>query len=222
MAWLPWLVLVVAAYLMGSLSFSLLVVRLLRGIDLREVGSGNAGATNVLRTAGPIPALLVLLLDISKGVVPVVVARALDAPGPVVGGAAAAAVCGHIYPLFFGFRGGKGVATITGALATLAPVAALLSALIFVLAVVTTRWVSLGSVSAIGFFPLLVWVSGRSGWTEPAEAWLLLTAALLAALVVYKHRANIARILAGTESRLGQRVAGPVSTEGSPEAGERT
>lgn len=215
-----WLVLLLAAYLLGSLSFSLLVVRVLRGLDLREVGSGNAGATNVLRTAGPVPALLVLLLDIAKGVAPVMVGRALAAPGPVIGGAAAAAVFGHIYPLYFGFRGGKGVATITGALATLAPVSALFSAVIFAFAVLVTRWVSLGSISAIGSFPLWVWISGRVGWAEPAEPWLLVTATVLAALVVYKHRANIGRMLAGTESRLGERVARQPVPEETPTAEE--
>ena len=205
LGWGAW---VLGAYLLGSLSFSLLVVRWLRGIDVREVGSGNAGATNVLRTAGRGPALLVLALDVSKGMVPVLGARALDAPGPVVGASAAAAVFGHVFPVFFGFRGGKGVATITGALATLAPLAALFSAGVFVLAVALSRWVSLGSILAIGLFPLWLWLVARLGWSAALEPWLLITASVLAALVVFKHRENIVRILRGSESRLGQRADG--------------
>lgn len=202
-AWWP---LIVGAYLLGSLSFSLLVVRLLKGEDIRETGSGNAGATNVLRTVGKGPALLVLALDVAKGWVPVVIGRGLEAPGWVLGAAALAAVMGHVFPLFFGLRGGKGMATTVGALASLAPLGASMSAVVFALAVLTTRWVSLGSIGATATFPAWVHLGGRLGWTEPAPAWLLVSASAIALLVIGKHHENIRRILAGTEHRLGTAV----------------
>ena len=201
---LPWLVLVAGAYLLGSVSFSLLIVRRVLGKDIRELGSGNAGATNVLRSAGRLPAAAVLLLDIGKGVLAVMVARWLDAPGPVIGAAALAAILGHIYPVYYGFRGGKGVATITGAFGTLAPTAAGLAALVFLLVVATTRIVSLGSVVGSGVFPFLIFAVGRFGVTDPAPPWLLITAALGALLVVFKHRENLRRIVDGNERRLGE------------------
>ena len=197
------LALVLGAYLLGSVSFSLLIVRLLRGQDIRDLGSGNAGATNVLRNLGKAPALAVLLLDIGKGVLAVALARALDAPGPVVGAAALAVILGHIFPIYFGFRGGKGVATITGSLGTLALKPALLSALVFLVVLALSRMVSLGSIVGSGVFPLLVYLCGHFGLTPPAPAWLLVTATLAALLIIAVHHENIARILAGKERRLG-------------------
>ena len=129
------------------------------------MGSGNAGATNVLRAAGRWPALLVLLLDISKGIVPVRVARALGAPTEVVAAAAFAVVVGHVFPLFFGFRGGKGVATGFGALVALLPLAAGTAMAVFALAVVATRYVSLGSVLAAAALPVLAVLFSRLGWS---------------------------------------------------------
>ncbi len=200
---MSWLALVAGAYLLGAVSFSLVVVWLLKGIDLRTVGSGNAGATNVLRTAGTGPALAVLLLDVGKGVAAVAVARALGAPGPVVGAAAAAAVAGHIFPIYHGFRGGKGIATLCGAMGVLAPRPALLAALIFVLVLAATRYVSLASMTGAGLFPILIYLSGRIGWTGPAPPWLLITTALIAILVIAKHSANVRRLIAGSENRFG-------------------
>ncbi len=202
MIWIP---LILGAYLLGAVSFSLLIVKALRGIDIRTVGSGNAGATNVLRAAGAKPALAVLFLDIAKGALPVLCARALGAPGPVVGAAAVAAVLGHVAPVYYGFRGGKGVATATGAMASLAPWAALAAAGIFALVVITTRYVSLASVAAVGLFPVLIYAAGRLGWRAPAPPWLLVAAAAVAVLVVVMHRANIRRLLSGSENRLGDR-----------------
>ncbi|HKH50075.1 MAG TPA: glycerol-3-phosphate acyltransferase, partial [Thermoanaerobaculia bacterium] len=109
------LALVAAAYLLGSVSFSFLIVKIKEGKDVRTLGSGNAGATNVLRASSLGAAVLTLLLDLAKGVAAVVGTRLLDAPPPVVGGAAFAVVLGHVFPVFLGFRGGKGVATAAGA-----------------------------------------------------------------------------------------------------------
>lgn len=195
--------LILGSYLLGSISFSLLTVRWLQGTDIRSLGSGNAGATNVLRAAGKGPAALVLLLDVTKGALAVWVARALEAPGPVVGMCAVAAVAGHVFPIYYGFRGGKGVATATGAMAGLAPLPAVGALGLFVLLVATTRMVSLGSIGAIGSFPLLLLAFGRLGWTPEPEVWLLVSASVLALLIVGKHHQNLERILSGQENRLG-------------------
>ena len=148
-----WIGLVAGSYLLGSLSFSLAVVWLLQRADVRKLGSSNAGATNVLRAAGRWPALLVLLLDITKGIVPVRVAR--GAPSEIVAAAAFAVVVGHVFPVFFGFRGGRGVATGFGRwwrCCRWRPAAAVA---IFALTVVTTRYVSLGSILSAAALPVL-------------------------------------------------------------------
>ncbi|MFN7940446.1 MAG: glycerol-3-phosphate 1-O-acyltransferase PlsY [Thermoanaerobaculia bacterium] len=199
-----WLPLLAGAYLFGSLSFSLVVVWLLQRRDVRSVGSGNAGATNVLRAAGRLPALLVLVLDIAKGALPVVIARRWGAPEAVAALAGAAAVLGHVAPVFFAFRGGKGVATSAGALFELFPLAALAAVVIFLAAVASTRWVSLGSLLAAGVLPLCAWLFGRLGWGRPADRQTLAAAIAIAGVVVWRHRANLTRLIAGTERRLGE------------------
>lgn len=200
---ISWMPLVLGSYLVGAISFSLLVVRMLKGADIRSLGSGNAGATNVLRTTGKGPAVLVLVLDVAKGALAVWLARFLGAPGEIVGACAVAAVAGHIFPVYYGFRGGKGVATATGAVGGLAPLAALGAATVFGLVVASTRFVSLGSCVAIGVFPMLLLFFGRLGWTSPPGEWLLATAVVLALLIIGKHQKNLRRILEGSESRLG-------------------
>lgn len=195
---------VAGAYLLGSISFSYLIVRLLRGEDVRAVGSGNAGATNVMRAAGRKPAVAALVLDLAKGVAAVAAARSLGAPPVVLGGAAAAVVLGHVFPVFLGFRGGKGVATSAGALGALDPGAMALAMVLFLGVVAWKRYVSLGSMTAAAAFPVLVWLlSRRAGGT--GEPWLVLGSALITALVLVKHRANLERLRAGTEPRLGER-----------------
>lgn len=198
------LTLVPLAYLAGALPFSYLIVRLLRGVDIRTVGSGNAGATNVLRAAGRGPALLALVLDACKGAAMVLLARALGSAPPLVAAVAVAAVVGHVYPVFLGFRGGKGVATAAGTLGALVPWATAVALLVFVLLVAATRYVSLGSVVAAVLFPLLL-VAGRVSGCLAAEAFpaLLAAAFAIAALVLWKHRDNLRRLRAGTESKLG-------------------
>jgi len=195
-----------AAYLLGSLSFSYLLVKLLRDTDIRTVGSGNAGATNVLRIAGKGPALAALLLDAGKGLAAVLVADGLGASSPVLALVGLAAVVGHMYPIFFGFRGGKGVATAAGTLGSLAPAALLLSLALFSLVVAVTRYVSLGSITVALSFPFWLWLATRLGWTAGGlDPWILAGSASIGLLIVFKHRENLARLLAGTEKRLGEK-----------------
>jgi acyl phosphate:glycerol-3-phosphate acyltransferase len=206
--------LVIGAYLLGSISFSILVVRILRRLDVRSVGSGNAGATNVMRAAGKGAAVAVLFLDIGKGVAAVAVPRSLEAPSAVVGAAAAAVVLGHVFPIFFGFRGGKGVATSAGALGTMIPAAMALGILVFLAVVLWKRYVSLGSVVTAALFPLLAWLCFRLGWTDSGGGWMLLASSAIVLLVVFKHSSNLRRIRLGTEPRLGERRAEPVGEVG--------
>jgi len=192
-----WVIAVVAAYLIGSIPFALLLARR-HGIDVRRVGSGNVGATNVLRAVGARAALVTVLLDVAKGTMAVVVAQQLaDAPVvPVLG--ALAAIVGHVWPVWLGFRGGKGVATAAGAFAVLAPVAFSVAVVAFGLTVWLTRFVSLGSiVAALALVGVLL----------VTRSPLILTAgATIAALVIIAgHRDNMARLMKGTEHRLGQR-----------------
>lgn len=206
--------LVIGAYLLGSISFSIVVVRLLRGTDVRAVGSGNAGATNAMRAAGKGVGAAVLLLDLGKGIAAVVVPRSLDASPSVVGAAAVAVVLGHVFPAFFGFRGGKGVATSAGALGALAPAAMALGILVFLGVVLWKRYVSLGSVVTAALFPLLAWLGHRLGWVEYGGVWMLLASAAIALLVLFKHSANLRRIRQGTEPRLGESRAEPAGEVG--------
>ena len=199
-----WLGLVGASYLLGSLSFSLVVVWILHRADVRKLGSGNAGATNVLRAAGRWPALLVLLLDIAKGILPVRAARAFGAPSEVVAAAAFAVVVGHVFPLFFGFRGGKGVATGFGALMALLPLAASASLAVFALTVAATRYVSLGLVLFAATFPEMALLFTRFGWSPVLSSSALALACACAGLVVLRHAGNLQRLFAGTERRLGE------------------
>lgn len=201
-----WALLVAASYLLGSLSWSVVVVRALRRVDVRGLGSGNPGATNVLRTSGRWPALLVLALDIAKGVVPVRVAQALDAPQAIAAGAGLAAIAGHVFPLFFGFRGGKGVATGFGVFVGLFPFAGVAALALFVTVALATRYVSLASMVAAFLVPLLAYGFARLELAPPVSAETLALAAAGSALVLFRHRTNLARLRTGTERRLGQRV----------------
>lgn len=193
---------VIAAYLLGSLSGSLLLGRL-RGVDIRTQGSGNAGGTNAFRTQGVKFALGVVVLDIGKGALaawlglrlaPVGVPLATAAHGYL---AAFAAVLGHVWPIWHGFRGGKGAATLVGALAVLWPWALAAIVPTWLLVLVLTGYVGLATVLAVLALPLLAWWSG-------AEAPRLLFALSAAALLVFTHRANLQRLAAGTESRFAQ------------------
>jgi glycerol-3-phosphate acyltransferase PlsY len=188
---------VVAAYLMGSIPFAQLLSRR-RGIDLRRVGSGNVGATNVLRTLGVRPAVLAMMLDAVKGTVAVLIAQRLTngVAAPVAAGLAS--MIGHVYPVWLRFRGGKGVATAAGAFAVLTPVAAAVAVGVFLLTVALTRFISVGSMVA---------ALTLAGWAiaSDAPAIVAIGAAIGAAMVLIGHRTNVLRLVAGTERRVGQR-----------------
>lgn len=212
---------VVCAYLLGSVSWGYLVVRAVQGRDVRTVGSGNAGATNVLRTAGKGAGIAVLLLDAAKGAAAVAGARALGATAGVAGAAAVAVALGHVYPVFLGFRGGKGVATSAGAMAALAPLPLVLALAVFALVVVWKRYVSLGSIAAGVAFPLLMLLCRRLGWERLAGGgggWVLAAGAALGLLILAKHAANLARVRAGTEPRIGA-ARPPAGGGAAPPAG---
>lgn len=187
------------AYLLGSVPFSYLIVRCLRHQDVREVGSGNAGATNVMRAAGKGAAIVTLLLDVAKGAAPVLAAEALALPAEVGGAAALAAVAGHVFPLYLGFRGGKGVATAAGAYAALSPLALLATAAVFALVVAWRRIVSLASIVAALVFPPAYWMLAG----PDVSPWNLAATVTISLLVVVKHRANLRRLLEGREPTLG-------------------
>jgi glycerol-3-phosphate acyltransferase PlsY len=189
----------VSAYLLGSVPFAIVLVRLFRGVDVRAQGSGNAGATNVLRTAGKALALGTVFLDIGKGVAAVALMEAVTFDPRWLGAAAVAAVLGHVFPVWFSFRGGKGVATAIGGFVVLAPGAVLAVVGAFLLVVVATRLVSLGSITAACLLPLAM----RLLFHAPDP--VVVAAAATTFLLVFSHRANIRRLLAGTERRLGGR-----------------
>lgn len=188
----------VLAFALGSIPFSHLVARL-RGVDLRSVGSGNIGATNLARALGYGAGALGLLLDALKGAAAVLLARALpgDASTPAIQALAAVlSVAGHIFTPWLGFRGGKGVATGAGAFAVLAPSATLCALLVFAVVVSIGRMVSLASVLAAAALPVSAHFLGAPGATTAG-------AAAVAALVVTRHRDNLVRLVRGTENRLG-------------------
>ncbi len=185
------------SYLLGSIPFGFLLVRIFRGQDIRRTGSGNIGATNVARSS-PILGMLTLLLDALKGLAAVALARTFF-PGQsgLLEIAALLAVIGHIFPVWLKFRGGKGVATGLGAFATLAPYTILVMVGLFAAVVLVFRYISLGSIVAVTLFPFLAWLLHDYG-----DAVLdLVVMAIVAVLIVAKHHQNIHRLLSGTEPR---------------------
>ena len=190
--------LVLAAYLLGSISFAVLVVRRKTGQDIRAEGSGNAGATNVLRAHGKKLAILVALLDVAKGAAAVSLMRLVTADPRWAAAAGFAAVLGHVFPVFYSFRGGKGVATAVGAFAVLTPLALLVSLGLFVVIVAATRYVSLASVVSMALLPAI------AGGLFGAPRAVVMAAAATALLVIAKHLANLKRLAAGTERKLGK------------------
>ena len=190
---------ILGAYLIGAIPVGWLVARAFGGGDIRRRGSGNTGATNVLRTLGWMPAIVTLLGDVAKGYAAVVLAERLARPDITpIAVAAVAAVVGNCWSVFLGFRGGKGVATGLGALLKLLPWATLAALPVFVVVVATFRYVSLGSLLGALCVPL-----GAALLGYPAA--FNLAALAIAVIVIGRHHANIARLRAGTESRLGQK-----------------
>ena len=186
---------VALAYLIGSIPFGYLIVRRKIGADIRQTGSGGTGATNVSRRAGRAAGILTLLLDAAKGSAAVLIAKAVAGDEWVIAAAAIAALVGHIFPVWLGFRGGKGVATGVGIFLVLAPVALLCAGVVFVAIVALTRYVSLGSIVAAILIPVFVWLLSD---LRP----LLIAATVGAALIVFAHRGNIQRLASHTESRI--------------------
>lgn len=216
------LIIVAVSYLLGSIPFGYLLVRVFRGQDVRKTGSGNIGATNVARTGSKGLAIATLLLDALKGYAAVTFAfwiasrQRLEGPVPtsvydrttgsmtsqtiflLAALAAFVAILGHMFPVWLRFKGGKGVATAAGSFIALAPRAMLVALVLFVLVVALTRYVSLGSMVAGAAFPLCVW------WLGPGErttAPILLLICASSVLIIVRHKDNIRRLLAGTENR---------------------
>jgi glycerol-3-phosphate acyltransferase PlsY len=187
-------------YVLGSLPWGLIVGYIWLRRDIRESGSGKTGTTNVLRTAGKIPAALVMILDIAKGAVPALVGRYVFDSPEVAAVGAGAAVVGHIWPVFAGFRGGRGVASTYGGVLGLAPLISLGFPLIGAVLVGATRYVSFMSVVGVPICAAIICVLAITGNTEPAYAWFSVFAT---ALVEYKHIPNIRRLLNGTEPKIG-------------------
>ncbi len=186
---------VVVAYLIGGIPFGYLLVRMKTGEDVRSSGSGNIGATNVLRTTGKAAGVTTLLLDILKGFSAVWLADYLTSGSTLwMSLAALAVMAGHAYPVFLKFQGGKAVASFIGAFLYLVPMALLASLLVLVLIVVATRYISLGSILSAGLFPFGVWLI-----LHP-DLPIILASFIAGAFIVYRHKANIDRLRAGTEN----------------------
>ena len=195
LAWIP-----VAAYLLGSIPFGLIFARILGGRDVRKAGSGNIGATNVARVAGPAAGILTLVFDAAKGAAAVLLAEHFtngSATWMVLAGLFA--LMGHCYPVWLRFHGGKGVATAAGMFGALCPLALAGSLTVFILFVVFWRYVSLGSIAAAAAMPLLVYLLWAPHLAPPHTVTFGSLAASL--LVIYKHDANIQRLVEGTEPR---------------------
>jgi glycerol-3-phosphate acyltransferase PlsY len=206
----PYLITAAVSYLLGSIPFGYLLVRIFKGEDVRASGSGNIGATNVARKS-PALGVATLVLDAAKGLAAVLVARVLFS-GPhqplIMTTAAFFAVLGHLFPVWLKFRGGKGVATTLGAFILLTPKSILCLLVLFFLIAVAFRYVSLGSVAVAAAFPLLAWALHE--YSDPRQ---LIFVTLVSALVIWKHRQNIGRIAAGTESKFGTKSESKLDTE---------
>lgn len=204
------LALLLLSFLLGAIPFGLLLGRIARGVDVREHGSGNLGATNVLRVAGPGWGLLALALDAAKGWLPVALLPGWLglAPGGAGGAwpaaAAIAAVCGHVFTPFARFRGGKGVATALGSCIALDPLSAAIGAIAFIVVVFACRYVSVGSMVMVTVFPLAILARRATDPPMPAIA----AGLLIATLVAWRHRANWARLARGAEPRIGRKREG--------------
>ncbi len=197
----------VAAYLLGSLSFAVIVSRVMGLNDPRTYGSKNPGATNVLRSGSKLAAVVTLLFDALKGWAPVVLVRAYGAPYGLEEGTQAlvglAAFLGHLWPVFFRFQGGKGVATALGVLLGFSGWLGLACALTWLIVAVFFRYSSLASLVAAVFAPVYYWIAQGVVWQ--ADARIAAAIVAMAALLVWRHRENIRRLLAGQESRLGKK-----------------
>ena len=195
----------IACYLLGSVPSGYLIGKAFKGIDIRDFGSGNIGFTNVLRAIGTFPALIVLIIDITKGIISVYLgfffAQLMGIDCQVMGGIGGlASIVGHNWPIFLKFKGGKGVAVTAGVFLALTPIPFLLSLLVMVGIIALTRYVSLGSIVAAGSLPFFVFWLGNN-----ARLYFFLS--IVAALfILFKHRNNIQRLLSSKESKIGEKV----------------
>jgi len=203
------LLLIVISYFLGAIPFGYLIVRITQGRDIRTVGSGNIGATNVMRS-NKWQGVLTLLLDAGKGYLAVVIARWLMGPEAYVWItiAAFAAVFGHIFTVFLHFKGGKGVATGCGAYLAIMPWAVTTTLVVFALVILLTRYVSLGSILATGLFPLWAYLYGY-GDNHMFVVWGAIPGA---ALIISRHHENIRRLIRGTERKVGAKKSIPEAT----------
>lgn len=190
---------VIISYLLGSISFSVVLAKTLKGIDIRQHGSGNAGATNTLRVLGKGPAILVLVLDVLKGVAAIWLGRWLGSNSewvPAICGIAA--IIGHNWPVYFRFRGGKGIATTIGVMASLFFLPAVYAGIIAIGSIIITKYVSLGSLLFVGLTPIFLLIMGQYGpyfWTS----------LIICVFAFWRHRTNIVKIAQGKENKLGSK-----------------
>ena len=189
---------ILLGYLAGSVPFAYLLARL-KGIDVRIAGSGNVGAANVLRTTGPWRGVIVMSLDVAKGIGAVAIAHMLAGGTALIALTGAAAVVGHIYPVWLRFHGGKGVAVAAGVFTLLSPGATAIAAALFLIIAWITRYISLASIAATLALPPAAWIVG-------APLSVILVAAGTATLILFRHRANWSRLRRGTERRMGVRA----------------
>ncbi|HXD32786.1 MAG TPA: glycerol-3-phosphate 1-O-acyltransferase PlsY [Pyrinomonadaceae bacterium] len=206
------LITIAVAYLLGSIPFGYLIVRAAAGADVRESGSGGTGATNVSRRAGKLAGVLTLVLDALKGAAAIATARWLLGSSPfgvqpvfydswVVAMAAVAVIVGHCFPVWLKFRGGKGVATGVGVFLMLAPLAVPGAGLVFVIIVWLTRYISLGSIVATALLPAIIFATHLLLAPVPSFQPVLTAAVVGGSLIIFMHRANIRRLLSGTETK---------------------
>lgn len=186
---------ILLGYVAGSVPFAFLLARR-AGIDVRVAGSGNVGAANVLRTTGAWRGVVVMTLDVAKGMAAVFIAHRTSGGGSLAALTGAAAVVGHIYPVWLRFQGGKGVAVAAGVFSLLSPLSAGVAAVVFLVTVWVTRYVSLGSIAATIALPAVAWGAG-------APRAVVLAASGTGALILFRHRANLRRLRSGTERKMG-------------------
>ena len=197
---------IIASYLIGSVSPSIILGKILKGIDIREHGSGNAGSTNAFRVLGKWAGITVLLLDIFKGYFAVKFLSSITGENPVISTtliailSGFAAIIGHVWTLFHSFKGGKGVNTATGVLLALIPIPTILAAGIFLIVLLTTRYVSLGSMLSSLSLPIILVIQRQRGINVPLE--LIIFTIIIPVFIIYTHRTNIKRLMRGEENKI--------------------
>lgn len=190
---------VIAAYLLGAVPFGLIFAKLFSDVDVRSIGSGNIGATNVLRASGKKAAVLTLLADCFKGLIPVLAARGLFHDDVVTALAGAAAVLGHSYPVYLKFKGGKGVATSYGVILSVAPLVGLICLIVWLIAALIWRYSSLSALLSFAVYPAATFIARVT--SKP----FALLSLFIFTMIYYRHRENIKRLIAGTEPKIGKK-----------------